>query len=690
MAVAAGPDEFFSDARTSGAGGPVTLPSGGYREYVLGRDDPRVAHYRGQRWDEYAADRAAPDFVQDLLAEWRDRYEQPFRGITTDGSVRPGLYELAPDQTVAADSAIEPVEAAQRLLRTVDERAGEGAQDRLRFDFDAPEWRAWSNPEFTVHRVGLRLEDEPEDAVAAVLAVVDASLSPEGAARVRELMSLNALLGHLVDLPTVMNDRSYWFALYGEPDIDAPWGWQLFGHHLAVHFVSVGGRHVIAPAFLGAEPAATDGERVDVFGGRESASLGLLARLDDEQRAQAVVYRSVLDPAMPPGRVHPADERHVGGAFQDNRVVPYEGVCAASFDDTQRRALRAVVEDALVLLRDDQRALTLAEFDAHVDDTHVAWYGATDGSGPFYVRVHSPVLLAELDHHAGVWLANETPARFHVHTTFRHPNGGDYGHALVERWRVRRGGIADRDVPYEHDGAPMLGYACGPALRNGTSGPAVLLLHDAFGVGEETRATARRYAALGCTVLAADVWGSRRTPVTGAEIGASIGAMAGARATWHGRVRAAFETLVQLDDVDPARIAVVGYCFGGASALELLRTAGPGDAAPRSIVSVHGGLDLVGAEWPTAAAGTPATTTRVLLCTGADDPMATPEMVAAVQSGLGGLGVRWETNVFSDTVHAFTSRHAGLGGPPEVVAYEPVSAARAWASTERFLTDTLR
>lgn len=677
----AGHDEFFSDERTTGAAGAVTLPTGGYREYVLDRDDPRVARYRGQRWDDYAADRTSPDFVQDLLADWRRRWEQPFRGITTDGSATPGLYTL-PSAGDPAPSVTEPVVAAGALLAAV----SPDTADRLRHDVDAREWRAWSNPEFTVHRVGLRLEDQDADVTAAILGLVGASLSDEGAARVRELMSLNGLLGDLLDLSSVMNDRSYWFALYGDPDEDAPWGWQLFGHHVAVHFVSVGGRHVIAPAFLGAEPAATDGDRVDVFGPREAAALALVASLDDDQRAGAVVYDSVLDPAMPPGRLHPADERHVAGAFQDNRVVPYEGVCAASFDDDQRRALLAVVEDVLVLLRPDQRQATLAEFAAHLDDTHLAWYGATDGSEPFYLRVHSPVLLTELDHHAGVWLGNERPARFHVHTTLRHPNGGDYGRALIERWRVRDDGLTDRDVPYDHDGVRMLGYACAPAASTDPL-PAVFLVHDAFGVGEDMRATARRYAEQGVAVFAADVWGDRTTPVTGEEIGACIGGMVADRETWHARLRAAYRAMQTQPGFDPARVALVGYCFGGASALELLRT---GSATPglRGIVSIHGGLDLVPDDWSASAAGD-GDPVRVLLCSGADDPMATPDMLTAVERGLGTVGAAWEVDLYGDTVHAFTSPHASLGGPPEVVAYNPVAERRAWGATTRFLTEVL-
>jgi hypothetical protein len=151
----------------------------------------------------------------------------------------------------------------------------------------------------------------------------------------------------------------------------------------------------------------------------------------------AIVYESVLDPSMPEGRLHPADERHVAGAFWDNRVVPYEGIRADALTEPQRKLLRDIAEDFLLLLVEPQREATLRDFDAHLDETYFAWYGATDGSQPFYFRIQSPVILAELDHHAGVWLNNRLPARFHVHTTLRLPNGNDYGRAYLAQSRAR-------------------------------------------------------------------------------------------------------------------------------------------------------------------------------------------------------------------------------------------------------------
>ena len=50
------------------------------------------------------------------------------------------------------------------------------------------------------------------------------------------------------------------------------------------------------------------------------------------------------------------------------------------------------------------------------------------------------MIIAENDHHAGVWLNNRLPARFHVHTTLRMPNGNDYGKALIAQWRASQAG----------------------------------------------------------------------------------------------------------------------------------------------------------------------------------------------------------------------------------------------------------
>lgn len=422
-------DEFFSTDRVSGRDEVVELTSGSYRDHLIDRDDPMLADYRDMSYEEFTTDRYRADFLRELLDYWKSLYDEPFVGVTSDGTVRERVYRLPPADAIAPDPA--PAAAAAALLGLLSSEQ----RKRLVYPIDAPEWRGWSNPEFVFFRNGLRLEDQSEEVAGAILAVVEASLSPEGYERAREAMDLNGYLGELVDLPTIMNSRSYWFSLFGSPSETEPWGWQLFGHHLALNFVRAGGRDVVAPMFIGAEPALSDGERPPLFDAREELAIRLAESFDPSQRAQAVVYRSVLDPAMPEGRLHPADERHVAGAFRDNRVVPYEGICATELDERQRMMLHAIAEDFLLLLRPDQRALTMADFDEQLGDTWFAWYGATDGSQPFYFRIQSPVILAELDHHAGVWLNNRLPARFHVHTTLRMPNGGDYGKAYLAQLR---------------------------------------------------------------------------------------------------------------------------------------------------------------------------------------------------------------------------------------------------------------
>jgi hypothetical protein len=68
---------------------------------------------------------------------------------------------------------------------------------------------------------------------------------------------------------------------------------------------------------------------------------------------------------------------------------------------------------------------------AHLDETWFCWIGGSGDEDPFYFRIQSPVFLAEYEHHAGIVLTNQEPAKFHTHTIVRTPNGNDYGAALV-------------------------------------------------------------------------------------------------------------------------------------------------------------------------------------------------------------------------------------------------------------------
>jgi len=193
---------------------------------------------------------------------------------------------------------------------------------------------------------------------------------------------------------------------------------------------------VVTPAFFGAEPAFADSgayEGLSLFDDEERAGLALMTSLSRAQQARAIVYHSMMGGDLPEGRRHFADNLHLGGAYQDNRVVPYEGLPGAELTAEARRRLTDLTAAYLAYLPDGPRDARLEDFERHVDATHFCWIGGTGEADPFYYRIQSPVVFIEFDHHAGVFLTNETPQRFHVHTIVRTPNGNDYGIDLLRQ-----------------------------------------------------------------------------------------------------------------------------------------------------------------------------------------------------------------------------------------------------------------
>lgn len=301
------------------------------------------------------------------------------------------------------------------------------------YHVDSPEWRTWSNPEFLLSNKGVRLDEITPELRDKVLAVLRLSLSPEGYEKALGAMRINGFLGDLVRSPQVMNEFSYNFVLFGTPSTTRPWGFSFYGHHLCLNIFFYQGQIVISPWFTGAEPNLIDEGKYKgtrILETEERLGLQLMQSLPAEKQARARTYKEMRDPAMPHGRWNHDDQRHVCGAYRDNRVVPYEGILVSEMSPAQQELVVGILDQYLLFLPATAKKLRLDQIKSWFHETYFSWIGGYTDTDPFYYRIQSPVIIVEFDHHSGVFLTNKEPAKFHIHTLLRTPNAGDYGMAL--------------------------------------------------------------------------------------------------------------------------------------------------------------------------------------------------------------------------------------------------------------------
>jgi hypothetical protein len=176
--------------------------------------------------------------IGDLFSSWRSLYQAPFRGITTDGKVIPNLYSLRPSAALTAPM----VRAANELLAALSNQQ----RTATMFPIDAHEWRSWNNTPLWVYEFGLLMEPLPASQREAILEVVKASLSASGFKMTRDVMRLNQFLGELIQNTQLCGEWTYRFSLFGVPSMTDPWGWQLYGHHLALNCFVLGEQMVLS------------------------------------------------------------------------------------------------------------------------------------------------------------------------------------------------------------------------------------------------------------------------------------------------------------------------------------------------------------------------------------------------------------------------------------------------------------
>lgn len=207
------------------------------------------------------------------------------------------------------------------------------------------------------------------------------------------------------------------------------------------------------------------------------------------------------------------------------------------------------------------------------------------------------------------------------------------------------------------------------------NGRAILVVHEAPGLGDNARRRTSMLAELGYLALAGDLYGGGRT-YGGSEATQQMDPLRADPAVLRRRVGAGLEALTSLAGIAPEQCAAVGYCFGGLAVLELARSGAPVAA----VVSFHG---LLRSSAPAKKGEVRA---RILACTGAKDPLVPLEDVTAFGEEMDAAAADWQLIVYGRALHSFTNRNVAGGADPRM-DYDPSADRQSWAAALLFLEE---
>jgi dienelactone hydrolase len=205
--------------------------------------------------------------------------------------------------------------------------------------------------------------------------------------------------------------------------------------------------------------------------------------------------------------------------------------------------------------------------------------------------------------------------------------------------------------------------------------PGVLVVHEAWGLDEHAIEKAGKVAELGYVALAVDMF-DEAPPAGNDAVFARTRGLRENPMELRARIRAAYDTLASRPEVDPQRMASIGYCFGGTTSLELARSGAP----VAGVVSFHGTLSTASPVEPDSIRA------KILVCTGADDPFIPLDQVQAFLQEMKQANADAQVILYSGAAHSFTNPGAGERGIPGL-AYNRLADERSWRSMVSFLAE---
>ncbi|PEQ10391.1 dienelactone hydrolase [Novosphingobium sp. PC22D] len=218
-----------------------------------------------------------------------------------------------------------------------------------------------------------------------------------------------------------------------------------------------------------------------------------------------------------------------------------------------------------------------------------------------------------------------------------------------------------------HDGVALEGRIYSPGGAG--PAPAVMLFPGGAGPGKTFYEYAKALTDLGYLAITVDMYGAEADLSTPENAGAHFIALLEAPERLRARCLVWLDAVRALPAVDPARIAALGYCFGGKCVLELARSG----ADLAFVTSFHGLLDTH------APAQAGAVKAEIAVWAAGRDPFVPRAQLDDLRGELDAAGAKYQLTVFSDAQHSFTDPdHEGI---MEGIAFDPMASAVAWAGT---------
>jgi dienelactone hydrolase len=236
--------------------------------------------------------------------------------------------------------------------------------------------------------------------------------------------------------------------------------------------------------------------------------------------------------------------------------------------------------------------------------------------------------------------------------------------------------IVGKTVEYSAQGVMMKGYLTYDENIKGKR-PGILVIHEWWGLNDYARKRARMLAELGYTGLAVDMYGGGKTAMHPDDAGKFSSELMknfdGAKA----RFMAAMDFLKQHPNVDPTRIAAIGYCFGGGIVLNMARQG----VDLKGVASFHGSLNAVK---PAQAGNVKA---KILVLHGGDDKFIPNEQIEAFKQEMKSAGADFQFISYPGAVHSFTNTEADALGKKfnMPIAYNADADRKSWDELKKFL-----